>query len=320
MAEHAPYAGRDGAGMVELNGATYMLGGWRNTYEAQFTPDFPETGLWGCCTTSEVWRTTDGVSWEMLGNAPWEGRHMAGWVAFNGKLWVIGGDTNHAHYMHDVWNSPDGTHWTQVTNSLPWGDRVLHYTVAYNGFLYVMGGQQLPEAIHPPPVPYPTAPVYYSDVWRSADGVNWEQIGSMPAATGMICGSVVFNNAIWVIGGGQYGDDTLGTAGIATNAVWSTTDGINWTQHATPPWSGLRYHNVIVYDSAIWVLAGMGKDGGGYFNEVWYSRDGETWTQVESTPWLERHAASAFVLAGKLWLTDGTINSGYEVNDLWAIE
>jgi hypothetical protein len=317
--EHAAYAGRDGAGVVVLNNVAYMLGGWRTVNEAQSTPTFPETGDWGCCTTSEVWRSTDGATWTRIAVAPWEGRHMSGWVAFNGKLWVLGGDSNHGHYQLDAWSSPDGLHWTQEANDLPWGHRVLHYAVAYNSYVYVMGGQQLPEAITPAPSPYPTEPVYYSDVWRSSDGAHWTQVGSLPAATGMICGSVVFNGAIWVVGGGQYGDDSLGTSGIALNSVWSSTDGVNWTVHAPAPWSGKRYHNVLVFNGELWVLAGMGKDGGGYSNEVWHSADGETWTQLQGTPWSPRHAASAFVLDSALWFTDGTDDGGIEDNDIWQL-
>jgi len=317
--DHAAYAGRDGAGIVVLNGAAYMLGGWRTVNEAESTPNFPETGDWGCCTTSEVWRSTDGVNWALLTVAPWTGRHMAGWVAFNGKLWVFGGDSNHGHYMRDAWSSPDGVNWTQEASDLPWGNRVLHYAVVFNDAVYVMGGQQLPESITPAPVPYPTTPTYYSDVWRSTDGTHWSKIGNMPAAVGMICGSVVFNGELWVVGGGQYGDDSLGTAGVATNNIWSTADGITWTVHATPAWSGKRYHNVLVYRNQLWVLAGMGADGGGYSNEVWHSSDGETWQQLPSTPWLARHAASAFVLDSALWFTDGTTDDGLEVNDLWQL-
>lgn len=268
---------------------------------------------------SEVWSSGDGVNWRLEAVAPWEPRHMAGWVSYAGKLWVIGGDNNSGHYESDVWSSPDGIHWTQVTNAVPWAPRVLHYVVAFNGALYVIGGQQLFETLVPTPNPYPTEPVYYDDVWRSVDGANWEQVGVVPHAIGMICGSVVFNGALWVIGGGQYGDSGLGLVGPSFNEVWSTADGVSWTQHATATWGPRSYHNVLAFDGKLWVMAGDVQDSGSYLNDVWYSADGEQWTQLQSTPWVARHAASAAALNGTLYFTGGTDYGQSQHNDVWTL-
>jgi N-acetylneuraminic acid mutarotase len=301
-----------------MNGTAYLLGGWR--WASDPANGFPETGIDGCCTTSQVWKSTDGVTWTQLADAPWEGRHMAGWAALNGQIFVVGGDINHGHYQPNVWASPDGEHWTEIADALPFGDRALHYATAFNGALWVMGGQQMPALEVPQPVPYPIAPTYYDDVWRSTDGAHWEQVGTMPHALGMICGAAVFNGELWVIGGGTYGDDIQAVPGVAYNEVWSTADGEHWTEHASPPWSGRRYHNVAVYDGTLWVMAGNGKDGSpSYFNDVWYSADGETWVELPSTPWADRHAASVFVLNGQLFLTGGTDNSQISHNDVWAL-
>jgi hypothetical protein len=319
-ATQAPFAGRDGAGLVAFSGKLWLLGGWR--WASAPEANFPQTGLPGCCTTSEVWNSTDGVHWMLATVAPWEGRHMAGWVVFLGKLWVIGGDDNSGHYQPNVWNSSDGVNWSQVTSALPWGDRVLHYVVPFNGRLYVMGGQQLPAALNPIPNPYPTEPVNYADVWSSSDGITWQQVSSMPAALGMICGSVVFNNQLWVIGGGTYGDDTQGVAGTAYNEVWSTPDGVTWTQHMDAPWPARRYHNVVEFNSGLFVLAGIGDDGSSDKNDVYYSTDGESWQTLNapgSAPWVERHAASAAVFNGALWLTGGTDNGQIQHNDVWQL-
>jgi hypothetical protein len=310
----AAFLARDGAGAVVLNGKAYLLGGWSGSPST----DFPETGDPGCCDTSEVWSSADGANWTLETVAPWRPRHMAGWVSYENKLWVVGGDNNGGSYDSDVWSSPDGTTWTQVTDSVPWSPRVLHYTVAFNGALYVIGGQQLYETLVPLPDPYPTEPVYYNDVWRSTDGVNWEQVSSLPHDIGMICGSVVFNGQLWIIGGGQYGDSGLGAPSAAYNEVWSSADGVNWTQHANAPWPARRYHNVVVYDGKLFVMAGVDAADDPPYNDVWYSADGETWQQLPEAPWVGRHAAAAFVLGDKLFLTTGTATS--ELNDVWSLQ
>jgi hypothetical protein len=314
VTQRAAFLGRDGAGALVLNGKAYLLGGWRGPG----SPGFPETGAPGCCDTAEVWSSTDGANWLLETVAPWRPRHMAGWVSYAGKLWVIGGDNNGGSYDPDVWSSPDGRTWTQVTDSAPWSPRILHYTVAFNGALYVIGGQQLYETLVPVPNPYPTEPVYYNDVWRSTDGADWQQVSSLPHAIGMICGSVVFKGKLWIIGGGQYADSGFAVPGTAYNEIWSTADGVSWKQHPNAPWPARRYHNVIVYDGRLFVMAGVDAADDAPYNDVWYSTDGESWQQLPSTPWVGRHAASAFVLGDSLYLTAGT--SGGELNDVWALQ
>jgi hypothetical protein len=243
---------------------------------------------------------------------------MAGWVVFKSRLWVVGGDNNSGSYDSDVWSSLDGRDWRLVASQVPWSPRVLHYVVAFSGALYVIGGQQLPEALVPAPDPYPTEPVNYADIWRSTDGANWEPVGSAPHAIGAICGSVVWQGQIWIIGGGQYQDTNIPVAAGVYNEVWSSADGMHWTQHANAPWAARRYHNVLAYDDKLWVMAGAGTDDVDQ-SDVWYSADGETWQQLPSTPWVPRHAATAFVLNDKLYLTGGTDNGQLQHSDVWEL-
>jgi hypothetical protein len=333
--EQAQFVGRDGAGALVFTDPTdgvqkaWLLGGWNALHATGFTG----TSAPGCCTTNEVWNSADGVNWHLVkpnSATGWEGRHMAGWAVFQGKMWIIGGDNNSGHYQTDVWNSSDGLNWTLVAASVPWAaasvaadqpGRVLHYALAFNDQLWVMGGQALPSALDPGPNPYPATPVYYSDVWYSSDGAHWNLAGSLPHALGMICGAVVFDGQMWVIGGGTYGDSQQGVAGTVYSEVWSSPDGVNWTMHANAPWPSRRYHSITVLDNRIWVLAGVGPDGGGQnLDDVWYSPDGEHWTQVPNTPWVPRHAASAFALNGSLWITGGSPNQGEQRNDVWKLD
>jgi len=307
LAEHEPFLGRDGAGFVVLNDTLYMLGGW-NPGQFPFAP-----------TTNEVWSSTDGATWIQVHadtRADWEPRHMAGWVAFKGQLWIVGGDANSGHYQSDVWSSPDGTTWTKITNAAPWGPRVLHYTVVYDGRIYVMGGQTMREMI-----PGATSPdIFYSDVWSSSDGVTWEKLTSDApwGPRGIICGSVVFNDRMWVIGGGTYWSADPDRAGAGSNQVWSSVDGVNWKLESTAPWSPRRYHNALVHDGKLYVIAGIENDDIGEHptNDVWSSVDGVTWTQEPDAPWQARHAASAVEFNGTIIFGLGTDHAS--LNDIWS--
>jgi hypothetical protein len=316
-AHHAAFIGRDAFGALVFKEKVWMLGGWTSIRNV---PNFPETGYPGCCTTNEVWNSSDGIHWTFVGLAPWERRHMTGWVVFNDMMWVIGGDDNMGHYQYDIWNTTDGEHWNEVIGYAPWSPRVLHYVLAFDNALWVIGGQQLPAALVPRPDPYPADPVDYADVWRSRDGVRWARVGVVPHHIGIICGTVVFDNQMWVIGGGTYGDHRQQVPSVPYNEVWSSSDGITWTQHPNAPWSPRRYHDVAVFDSRIWVLAGDGYDGEPFKNDVWYSTDGVQWIQLPDTPWIERHAASVFVLNDALFMMGGTPIGQGSLNDIWKLQ
>jgi hypothetical protein len=169
----------------------------------------------------------------------------------------------------------------------------------FNDKIWVMGGQSLPPFV-------PGEEAFYSDVWNSSDGVEWTKVAdSLPwAPRGLIGGSAVFNNRIWILGGGTY--DTPATPMRSFyNDVWSSADGIDWTQHtAEAPWHPRQYHDVAAWENHLWVMEGYHKNGGNR-NDVWYSSDGVKWTELPNTPWKPRHAASLVVHDGSLWIIAG---------------
>ena len=283
----APFAGRDGAGALVFKGRMWLLGGWNPSDKVHFPK----------ICNSEVWSSADGLDWRLENpQAPWEGRHTAGYVVHRDKMWIVGGDANQRHYQNDVWCSEDGVHWNLVCNDVPWRNRVLHYTLAHDGKIWVMGGQSLPQF-----APAPEA--FYNDVWNTEDGVRWTRVtASAPwPPRGMIGGSVVFQNRMWILGGGTY--DTPTKPRHFYNDVWSSADGVNWQRHVeSAAWSPRQYHDVAVHDGKIWVMEGWNKSNR---NDVHYSSDGVTWCELPDTPWKPRHAASLFVHDGALWMVAG---------------
>jgi hypothetical protein len=313
---HAKFAGRDGAGLLAFNNKLWLLGGWNSSSAV-----FPLT------TTNEVWNSSDGVNWRQVKpntfgtaafnqNADWAGRHMAGWVVFKNKIWIVGGDSNQCQYEPDIWNSGDGVTWNLVTAAAPWGNRVLFYTVVFNNKIWVMGGQTL---VLSDCANYPQPETFYNDIWSSPDGASWTQVmpdGAIWSPRGVICGAVVFNGRMWVIGGGTYG-----TPQHLYNDVWSSTDGVHWTRVAAKtPWVPRIYHSITAYNGRIWVIAGDAGNGNGDLQDSWSSVDGVTWTQVLDVPWLARHAQSVAVFNGAMWMTGGTTNYNGSMNDVWKLE
>ncbi|MCX7424957.1 MAG: hypothetical protein NTW96_04930 [Planctomycetia bacterium] len=300
----AAYAPRDGAGALVYDDKMWLLGGWN----PPDTVNFPR----GC--NNEVWNSTNGADWTLVkpntfnsGYDPatdWEGRHTAGYAVYDDKMWIVGGDPLQGHYQTDVWNSTDGVNWTQVNvgNPAPWGERVLHHTLTFQNKIWVMGGQTLPPYVSSPPE------AFYNDVWNTTDGINWTPVpteGPMWEPRGMIGNNVVFNNRMWILGGGTYNTPTTPDRKYY-NDVWSSADGVSWTKHLdSAPWDPREYHDVAVFDNKMWVMEGYNGTLGGNRKDVWYSENGVDWTEVPNTPWAPRHAASVYTYDDALWMVAG---------------
>jgi hypothetical protein len=201
----APWAARDGAGLLSYQGKMWLLGGWN--------PDPALREFFPLICNNEVWSSDDGAKWSLVKPntfkdrsfdtaSDWEGRHTAGYAVYRDKMWIIGGDCNQKHYQNDVWNSTDGATWDDVNKGkdVPWAPRVLHYTVVHNDKLWVIGGQSMPAFAG-------GDEKFYGDAWTSTDGVEWQRIIPQEpcwSPRGMIGGSAVMNGRIWILGGGTY--------------------------------------------------------------------------------------------------------------------
>jgi hypothetical protein len=309
--EHAPFAPRDGAGALAFDDKMWLLGGWNPKDKVNFP---------SICN-NEVWSSRDGAAWvlekpntflskDFASGTDWAGRHTAGYVVFKDRMWIVGGDCNQGCYQNDVWNSADGVTWNCVSRNVPWAPRCLHNTLVFHDRIWVIAGQTVPQYA-------PATEVFYSDVWNSADGENWQKVVDKAPwpPRGAIGGNVVFQDRIWLLGGGTY-DTPQTPVRKLYNDVWSSADGANWKQHTNAaPWAKRMYQDVAVFDNKMWVMEGWMPESGNR-NDVWYSENGETWHELPDTPWKPRHAASVFVYDNALWMVAGNNME----SDVWKLE
>jgi hypothetical protein len=184
---------------------------------------------------NDVWRSADGVNWQQMsgdGGAPWAARAGLSAVNFKGKLWVlggsqgddfsIGGGENNRILFNDVWYSNDGSEWHLATDNAPWEARAGGATVVKNGWIYLLGGEK----------GFVAESDYFNDVWRSRDGVNWEEVTGPNGAEwsprpGHKC-SVLANHIV-----------CLGGFGVPffPSDIWVSQDGSEWTQVSDSPWN-----------------------------------------------------------------------------------
>jgi hypothetical protein len=292
VTEHAAFSPRDGAGPFVYDGKMWLVGGWNED-------SVP-------ARNSEVWNSCDGANWNCVNAAaPWSARHCMGTVVYKNKMWIIGGDGN-----TDVWNSEDGITWNLITDTVPWGKRYKPYVLVFHDTIWLMGGFDY----------YNGNGIVYNDVWYTVDGASWVRATADAGwpGRGIIHGKVVFDDKMWILGGGLYF-----MPGILNetyyNDVWSSPDGIHWTRilkHA--PWLSRMHHSIEVFDNKMWVMAGHNKnhptDSSYLRNDVWYSSDGVTWTELLGTPWAPTHAASIYIYDSALWLSAGFLR-----NEVWKL-
>ncbi len=296
----APWTPRTDHTVTVFNGKLWLINGF-------------QTAVTG--SAGDVWSSTDGVSWvEEVSTAPWFTRSFHCTVVFDNRLWVLGGfstsagpgyDPAYNGYMHDVWSSPDGVNWTLETIA-PWHGRHAFAAVAYNGRIWVMGGFTI------------ISNVQYSlnDVWSSPDGVNWTQeVAAAPWSHRMTHRAVVYDNRMWVMGGG--GINVY--PGNSSTDVWSSTDGINWTQETpSAPWEGRSYPTLEVYRNKMWIACGLGGQNHLFFKDTWSSADGANWQRESpdaTVPGRTRHGSAVF--KNRLWVFGGGSDVA-RYNDVWS--
>jgi hypothetical protein len=126
--------------------------------------------------------------------------------------------------------------------------------------------------------------------------------------------SVVFNNKMWVIGGEDTGN---GTSQFVKD-VWSSNDGITWTEATASAAFPERYgHTCVAFNNKMWVISGSEYGIQGY-NDVWSSSDGITWMMVtDSVSWTGRWNHTSVVFDNKIWIIGGYYYSGNWLKDVW---
>jgi hypothetical protein len=225
-------------------------------------------------------------------------------------MWIMGGrKVPGTECSNKVWSSDDGVKWNLVTDNAGWSPRLSPGFVVFKNRMWVMGG---------------TSSFYQNndttlmnDVWSSSDGKNWKlELVNAPWSKRAHGQAVVFNNKIWIIGGGQRNPKS-----IEKNDVWCSEDGLNWKEVThNAQWKPRLWFSSIVYRDRIWVLGGWSHENGN-FGDVWYSKDGHNWEELNTdTCWVKRHEFSTLVFNDKIWVAGGASEPNYELNSqVWSL-
>ena len=264
-------------------------------YWACVVANYNESNTSNNCSSS-VAVSIIGSDWQQsTALADWDARYNHTSIAFDNKMWVLGGNIGFPTYRtNDVWFSVDGFDWEQATDDAGWSARQRHTSIVFDNKMWVLGG---------------FGSSHKNDVWSSSNGISWTQAtddAGWLARSGHT--SVAFDNKMWVLGGND---------GSHKNDVWSSENGSDWTQATDDAgWLAREEHTSIVFDNKMWVLGGYGYDLSNK-NDVWSSSNGSDWRQVtDNAGWIARWGHTSIAFDNKMWVLGGYDPSNK--NDVWS--
>ena len=187
--------------------------------------------------------------------------------------------------------TPSGLIWE---NHSYWSRRRAHSSVSFNNKMWVIGGD---DGIR--------------NIWSSSDGVAWKKERDSLPWDDCCSDAFVFNNQLWYIESGWY----RSSSSQKKNKIWSSTDGVEWTNELEAPWTGRQDFSITIFNNKIWMLGGDNDDI--YENDVWSSEDGINWTKVANAPWSARARHTSFALDNKIWVIGGWAGYDNFNNEIW---
>jgi hypothetical protein len=244
-----------------------------------------------------------------------------------------------------VWVSADlGQTWVELLEDAQsaglWKNRAYFEAVTKGEYIYIMGGQNFTTIIPGSPpdfIPTVIPSEFFKDVWRSVDGVSWEQMtndaewAKTPKFGGESQGragisAVNFKGKLWLMGGSLGDDNSIGggiNERILFNDVWFSEDGSTWhlaTENA--PWEARAGGVALVKNGWLYY---MGGEKGfvaetDYFNDVWRTKDGANWEEVtdeSGAGWSPRPGHKCSVLANN-FVCMGGFGTPSNPSDIWV--
>lgn len=239
----APWEGRHTAGYAVHQDRIWIVGGDCDRGHYQ----------------NDVWSSADGVAWQQHHDTvPWGPRALHYTVAFDGRIWVMGGQTmpNFAPgagdcFYNDVWCSEDGSDWQCVCEHAPWSPRgMIGGSAVMDGRIWLLGGGTYDTPDHPDRL-------YYSDVWSTPDGVNWQcHTGDAAWHPRQYHDVAVFDDRLWVMEG-YHIEPGVGILNRGNrNDVWYSSNGVDWHEVPDTPWPPRHAASLFAHAGALWMVAG----------------------------------------------------------------
>lgn len=282
--------GRPGVAAVAVTDANSAMASAEVTIGGDYL--YAVGGYDGVAGRDEVWRTSDGVTWTVVGHLP-ATRDFGSLIVYDDQLFYAGGtpgDPNGAG-TGTVYRSSDGASWTDI-GTLPRMATAQGSTV-FNGRM-LLGSGILDTG----------AAAYTTVLWSSSDGITWHDEPPLPVATHSPM-LVPYDGRLWSVAGHE--------ATMQSNQLHVSPDGATWTSPGVVPAAG-EYLGVCEYEGRLWAAGGLGLN-----DRVVSTTDGATWVDAKRLP-VGRTYNELVWFAGQLWVVAGMPTTTLRTTDGLAWE
>jgi len=266
---------RSRAYVFQIQGRTISCGNW-------------PTG--GPCSISE-----DLMYWVDRSTPP--ARTLGGSAVLGNNMYIFGGYDGNT-LTNDVWRSSDlGASWQQIAPSSPWQARYFIGFCSDGVYMYLHGGNQYA----------------FMDMWRSADGINWElRANNLPMTGRRSPAMVFFQGWLYYMGGLHYSD------GYPRGDVWrSSNAGASFSLVTNSAWPAREAHAAVVHRGVMYISGGT--NSGSYLNDIWFTPNGVYWTKFAfTTQWSGRAYHNMISGSDQLLVLNGENVYGQQW-DLWVL-
>ncbi len=253
----------------------------------------------------EAFTTNTNYIMEYLGNAAFMGRTYHSAVAFQNRLWVLGGQVGGNH-SNDAWSSPDGITWTQETDFSTEG-RSNHSTVVVDDTMYIISG-------------WKGAGDFFNTTLYSTDGTSWDSDeGEFDARFSHKC-VVLPNTGNILLTGGQ-------TNAVVSSEtwIWNRIPGNDWlTGLPAMLENNIFGHGAVIYEDDLWIIGGF--DGASYLDSVSFTSNlGVNWDNTPASLPTAVSFSATVVFDNKIWNIGGfngsSTNNIYNYSDAdgWSL-
>jgi len=148
-------------------------------------------------------------------------------------------------FYNDVWSSEDGKTWTRVLEHAPWTPRgMIGGSAVFRGRMWLLGGGTYDTPDKP-------QRLYFTEVWSTADGINWKKHADAPWHPRQYHDVAVFDGKMWVMEGGH-----ADLHPCNMKDVWYSADGETWQELPGTPWLPRHAASAFVHAGALWMVAG----------------------------------------------------------------
>ncbi len=242
--------------------------------------------------SSQVWRSTDGLTWTNVGSLP-DKRTSGALVVYHDRLWWMTGSDG-VGPRDEVFSSLDGVTWT-LAGHVPVAGANPGYAV-FHDKMWLIGGAANPDT---------------NTVYSSTDGITWTLAGHLPDENHG-GSAVVMNDTLWYLGGHNSNSGTL------FDWVLGSPDGSSWPQVGTLP-AGREYGSAVVANGMIVFMGGQDLSSTKTTSVV-STTNGSTFTPQPALPMARAFGGSA-MFGGKVFSVGGsdggavfraTIGTGWE--------